>query len=73
MSTNHNGNGLSQIMTLAEVAELLRVSKYTLYKLIKNGDGVPCFRLGADYRFRRASVDAWMAKREAAVRRNARV
>jgi excisionase family DNA binding protein len=47
-----------KIMTLPEVAELLRVHPSTLYKLIRRKQ-IPAFRIGSDYRFHRVAIDAW--------------
>jgi len=53
----------SSIMTLVEVAEFLRVNPSTLYRLLKKSR-IPCFRVGSDYRFNRASVEEWIRSNE---------
>jgi excisionase family DNA binding protein len=53
----------SSIMTLVEVAEFLRVNPSTLYRLLKKSR-IPCFRVGSDYRFNRASVEEWIRSKE---------
>ena len=49
-------------MTVAEVAELMRVSTMTVYRLIKAGD-LPAVRFGKSYRIEGADVDAYLADR----------
>ena len=49
-------------MTVAEVAELMRVSTMTVYRLIKAGD-LPAVRFGRSYRIEEADVDAYLAGR----------
>jgi len=48
-------------MTLKEVAELLKLSEKTLYRLVQQGD-VPAFKVGGSWRFRRADIEEWIAK-----------
>ena len=38
------------VMTVLEVCEYLRVSRQTLYRMLRRGD-IPAFRIGADWRF----------------------
>ena len=45
----------SQIMTVEEVAEFLKLSKITVYKLVKKGQ-VPGFRVGNSWRFRKEDI-----------------
>jgi excisionase family DNA binding protein len=45
----------SEIMTADEVAALLKVSRQTVYKLVKRKK-LPGFRLGGDFRFRRSDI-----------------
>ena len=51
-----------RFLTVAEVAELLRVSTMTVYRLIKSGD-LAAARVGKSYRIREGDVDAFLAKR----------
>ena len=53
---------MNQIMTLKEVAELLRLHPGTLYKLLRGGATIPYFKVGADYRFSREAIDQWRMK-----------
>jgi excisionase family DNA binding protein len=49
-------------LTVAEVAEQLRVSTMTVYRLIKSGDLVAA-RIGKSYRLRPEDVDGFLARR----------
>jgi excisionase family DNA binding protein len=48
-------------MTADEVAAFLKVSRATVYKLMKSKK-LPGFRLGGEFRFRRSDIDAWMRR-----------
>jgi excisionase family DNA binding protein len=47
-----------RVMTVSEVANLLRVHRTTIYRLLKNGK-IPAFRVGSDWRFNRERIDQW--------------
>lgn len=49
-------------LTVAEVADQLRVSTMTVYRLVKAGE-LPAARIGRSYRIRRADVDAFLSAR----------
>ena len=49
------------LLTVAEVAELLRVSNMTVYRLIKAGD-LPALRVGKNYRIREADLSTFLAE-----------
>lgn len=48
-------------LTVQEVADLMRVSTMTVYRLIKAGD-LRSTRVGRSYRLRAAEVDAYLAR-----------
>lgn len=50
---------LEQSLTVPEVAKLLRMSRQTIYNMVKAGD-IPHFRVGNKVRFNRADLDALM-------------
>ena len=52
----------ARFMTVAEVAELLRVSSMTVYRLIKAGD-LAAVRVGKSFRVREDDVDHYLASR----------
>jgi excisionase family DNA binding protein len=43
-------------LTVAEVAERMRVSKMTVYRLVHSGE-LPAVRFGRSFRLRRSAVD----------------
>jgi excisionase family DNA binding protein len=49
----------SEFMTLPEVAEYLRLSIHTIYKMAQKGR-IPALKAGAVWRFNRAEIDEWM-------------
>jgi excisionase family DNA binding protein len=50
-----------EIMTVCEVADLLRVHPITIYRLLRTGRlSIPAFRIGSDWRFRRVEIDKWI-------------
>ena len=51
----------SDFLTVAEVAQLMRVSTMTVYRLIKAGE-LPSVRVGKSHRIREDDVDAYLAK-----------
>lgn len=50
---------MDELLTVAEVAEMLRVSTMTVYRLIRTGE-LPAVRVGRNYRVRRADLDAYL-------------
>jgi len=50
---------MEKLMTLEEVAEYLRLSKDTVYRMANTGKN-PASRVGNHWRFRREDVDAWL-------------
>jgi excisionase family DNA binding protein len=49
-------------LTVNEVADLLRVSRMTVYRLIKNGE-MPALRVGRSYRLREEDVHTYLRER----------
>ena len=52
----------SRFLTVQEVAELMRVSSMTVYRLIKAGD-LPAVRVGRSFRVRDVDVDTYLGQR----------
>jgi excisionase family DNA binding protein len=52
------------VMTIAEVAEYLRIPRASVYKLAQQGR-IPCQKVGRHWRFRREALDRWLEEREA--------
>lgn len=50
------------LLTVGEVAQLMRVSNMTVYRLIKSGQ-LPAIRVGKNYRLRRKDVERYLTDR----------
>lgn len=50
-----------RLLTAAEVAEDLRVSTMTVYRLIRRGD-LPAVRVGRNYRVRVADLETYLSE-----------
>ena len=50
---------LDNLLTVKEVAHLLRVSTQTLYKMLEQGS-IPALRIGNQWRFDRQQVTEWL-------------
>lgn len=48
-----------KFLTVAEVAEMMRVSKMTVYRLVHNGD-LPAVRVGRSFRVSEKDVDEYL-------------
>ena len=51
----------SDIMTITEVAEYLKVAERTLYRLAA-AKKIPAFKVGGTWRFPRADIDQWIKR-----------
>ena len=47
------------VLTIAELADYLKISKSSLYKLAQKGE-VPGQKVGKHWRFRRDIIDQWL-------------
>ena len=60
MSTENRPDGRAgALLTVAEVADVLRVSNMTVYRLIKAGE-LPALRVGKNYRIRAHDLDRFL-------------
>ena len=50
---------ISDIMTLREVADYLKVTKQTIYRML-NAKQIPSFKVRSDWRFRKDVIDKWI-------------
>lgn len=48
-------------MTIAEVADIMRVSKMTVYRLVHSGD-LPAVRVGRSFRVHEAAVQDFLSE-----------
>ena len=49
----------SDIMTIREVAEYLKLKEKTAYRLVAEGK-IPGFKVGGSWRFRRSQIEQWI-------------
>jgi len=54
---------MTQLLTVAEVAAMLRVSRATVYRLVRNA-ALPVVKIGADMRIDPADVERWLESRK---------
>jgi excisionase family DNA binding protein len=58
-----------EILTLREVADYLKLTERTLYRLTQEGR-LPGFKVGNSWRFRLRDIEAWIEAQKAEVRRD---
>ena len=62
MATNSTGDlSESRLLTIAEVAAMMRVSKMTVYRLVHGGE-LAALRVGRSFRVREEDVDEYLRK-----------
>lgn len=52
---------IDDILTIDELAAYLKISKSTLYKLVREGK-IPSQKIGRHWRFRKKAIDQWLEK-----------
>ena len=55
---------MPEVMTEKDVAEMLKMSKFTLADLRRKGNGPPHFIAGSSIRYLKESVDNWIKQKE---------
>ena len=53
----------TNLLTLAEVADYLRVSQSTIFRLVERRE-LPAFKVGHEWRFTMEQIDRWRTKRK---------
>ncbi len=53
------------ILTLREVAGLLKVAEKTVYTMARQGE-MPAFKVRGQWRFRRRDIDGWIDRQQSA-------
>lgn len=53
----------ADVLTIDELSAYLRISKSTLYKLVRQRK-IPSQKIGRHWRFHRLAIDGWLANRE---------
>ncbi|MBJ3764388.1 helix-turn-helix domain-containing protein [Maribius pontilimi] len=57
------------ILTLPEVAVLLKVAEKTVYTMAQSGQ-IPAFKVRGQWRFKHDDIDAWIDDQKAAAKAN---
>ena len=60
-----------ELMTIKMLAKFMRVGPASCYRLLKKDPTFPRIKFMSDYRFRRSSIEAWLAKQEQGTQANA--
>jgi excisionase family DNA binding protein len=47
------------LLTTLQVAEYLKVDKFTIYRLVAQKK-IPAFRVGSQWRFKKSVIEAWL-------------
>lgn len=58
------------VMTVRELAGYLRMKPVTIYKHAQEGK-IPAFKVGSTWRFKRKTIDGWIAEQEKEVNNRA--
>lgn len=57
----------TDIMTIQEVAEYLKLNEKTAYRLASEGE-IPGFKVGGSWRFKRQDIERWIAQKTKATK-----
>jgi excisionase family DNA binding protein len=56
-----------EILTLPEVAQLLKIAEKTVYTMAQKGE-LPAFKVRGQWRFKRVDLDLWIERQKASFR-----
>ena len=65
MKSHHTAGGPSRLMTVSDLAEYLKVSDSTIYKLLRSGHLPFSLKRGNGFYFHRHEIDRWIAEQQA--------
>ena len=60
---------MAELITLEEVADYLRVTKKTVYRLLESGR-IPAIKVGRQWRFSKSAVDEWLRANSVGIKAN---
>ena len=60
---------MTELMTVPEVADYLRVTKKTIYRLLERGS-IPATKVGNQWRFDTTSIDEWLQQNSVGAKAN---
>lgn len=52
---------MADVLTIEELSVYLKISKSTLYKLVREGK-IPCQKIGRHWRFSKGTIDRWLSE-----------
>jgi excisionase family DNA binding protein len=55
------GERIDKVLTIEELSDYIKISKSTLYKLVREGK-VPSQKIGRHWRFHKDAIDSWLKK-----------
>lgn len=58
-----------RLMTLEEVADYLRLSIHTIYKMLQKGK-IPAYKVGKQWRFKKEDIDRWVKRMKSSKRKD---
>ena len=64
-------NPKGNLITVAELADYLKVHPSMIYRLLKRG-AIPAFKIGSDWRFNVETIDRWRLSQRAEVQTSRR-
>jgi excisionase family DNA binding protein len=59
---------MDEVLTVREVATLLKINEKTAYKLAARGE-IPGFKVGGSWRFEKAQLEEWMKSKTSKTKR----
>lgn len=60
----YNGDGkMEELLTIEELAEYLKISKHTLYKMVEKGK-LPALKIANQWRFKKGKIEKWLEEHE---------
>jgi len=59
---------MDKLLTLYELAEYLKLNKFTIYRMVENGK-LPAIRVANQWRFKEKDIDSWLEKNKKSKRR----
>jgi len=53
---------MQKLMTIKEVADYLRLSRVTVYKMTRQGK-IPALKIGKQWRYNKSEIDSWVKQK----------
>lgn len=53
---------MQRLMTIREIADYLRLSKVTVYKMTRQGK-IPALKIGKQWRYNKSEIDSWVKQK----------